>query len=92
MSNAINDVEDKEKGNEEPLVKNDQALNDTDSKKKLLLLYGGTVGAILLIVIIVLLIAVFLGGSNSSLTAKYVLDKDNLEAKLISKNYLEQIS
>ena len=92
MSNAINDVDDKDKGKDEPLVVNDKALNDTDSKKRILLLYGGTVGGMLLIVIIAFLIAVVLGGSKSSLTAKYVLDKNNLEAKLISENYLEQIS
>ena len=68
MSNAINDVGDEEKGNEQPLVKDkirdENPAEESQSKAKLFMLYGATVGGMLLVVIIVFIISLKVGGSS----------------------------
>ena len=101
MSNAINDVGDEEKGNEQPLVKDiikdkAQVEEESQSRTKLFMLYGATVGGMLLVVIIVFIISLKVGGSSKdtedsgSIIAVYL--EENITMKLISPNYKDYIS
>ena len=96
MSNAINDGGDEEKGNNEPLVKDEAPAEESQSRTKLFILYGATVGGVLLIVIIVFLISLKVGGTtkeevdSGSILATYL--EENITMKLINPKYKDYIS
>ena len=96
MKDEEANIQDSGKG--EPLVKDNDPTDESQSKTKLFMLYGGTVGAVLLVVVIVFIISLKVGGSSSnkdeggSLCAVYETKNENENVTLISSKYKDYVS